>query len=30
MWLFASIAYVRSGSSPVGSQRWVVARGITT
>ena len=30
MWLFASITYARSGSLPVGTQRWVVARGRTT
>ena len=30
MWLFASMQYARSGSSPVGTQRWVVARGTIT
>jgi hypothetical protein len=30
MWLLASMQYSRSGSSPAGTQRCVVARGSTT
>ncbi len=30
MWELASITYPRSGSSPSGTQRWVVARGRIT